>query len=270
MILLKARYDVRRAELDVEKKELVSKIERAKDTSSRLQQSQAHTKPNSRGISNPIKPTGQATIFLAQEKYNKAKLAMDQAQQNLDHMHVTAPMDGLVSIQRNMDATGGIFFGGMSLPDFRPGDQVRPGSAIVQVLDLGGINLTAHVQEDQHDNVKVGEPVEVAFDAIPVKKFRGTVKTVAGMAMQSFFNSESAHTFDSHHPACRRRSRAASQRIDHGEIVFKGSRRTAVNSIPRQALFMKDGKRVVFVKAGSSYQQREVQIKGESETRAII
>jgi HlyD family secretion protein len=43
-----------------------------------------------------------------------------------------------------------------------------------------------------------------------------------------------------------------------------------VTSIPRQAVFMKNGKRVVFVKAGSSYQQREVQIKGESETRAII
>ncbi|WP_348261594.1 efflux RND transporter periplasmic adaptor subunit [Telmatobacter sp. DSM 110680] len=264
--LLKARYDVRRAELDVEKKELDSKIDAQKHELT-LQQNRRVLEQLEKDVESH-KATGQASIFLAQEKYNKAKLAMDQAQQNLDHMHVTAPMDGLVSIQKNMDATGGMFFGGMSLPDFRPGDQVRPGSAIVQVLDLSGMNLTAHVQEDQHDNVKAGEPVEVAFDAIPSKKFRGTVKTVAGMAMQSFFSSESAHNFD-----------VTIQLVDAdpglrpgltAEIVFKGTRQTGVNSIPRQALFMKDGKRVVFVRAGSSYQQREVQIKGESETRAVI
>ena len=33
---------------------------------------------------------------------------------------------------------------------------------------------------------------------------------------------------------------------------------------------MKDGKRVVFVRKGSSYQQREVKIQNESESRAVI
>jgi HlyD family secretion protein len=264
--LLKARYNVRRAELDVEKNELVSKIDGQKNDLT-LQQNKRVLAELERDIESH-QASGQATIFLAQEKYNKAKLAMDQAQQNLDRMHVPAPMDGLVSIQKNTDASGGFFFTGMSLPDFRPGDQVRPGSAIVQVLDPGGMNLTAHVQEDQHDNVKVGEPVNVIFDAIPAKTFRGTVKSVAGMAMQSFFNSESTHTFDvtiqlaDSDPGLRPGLTA--------EIVFKGPHQSAVLSIPRQALFMKDGKRVVYVRTGSSYQQREVRVKGESETRAII
>jgi multidrug efflux pump subunit AcrA (membrane-fusion protein) len=264
--LLKARYNVRRAELDVEKNELVSKIDGQKNDLT-LQQNKRVLAELEKDIESH-QASGKASIFLAQEKYNKAKLAMDQAQQNLDHMHVTAPMDGLVSIQKNVDASGGFFFGGMSLPDFRPGDQVRPGSAIVQVLDPGGMNLTARVQEDQHDNVKVAEPVAVTFDAIPAKTFRGTVKTVAGMAIQSFFSSESAHTFE-----------VTIQLLDPdpglrpgltAEIVFKGPHQSSVASIPRQALFMKDGKRVVYVRTGSSYQQREVQIKGESETRAII
>jgi hypothetical protein len=183
-------------------------------------------------------------------------------------MHVTAPMDGLVSIQKNQDASGGIFFTGMSLPDFRAGDQVRPGSAIVQVLNPAGMSLMAKVQEDQHDNVKTGEPVDVIFDAIPAKTFRGTVKNVAGMASQSFFNSGSSHTFD-----------VSIQLADldyqlrpglTAEVIFNGPRQSAVLSIPRQSLFMKDGKRVVYVRAGSSYRQREVQINGESESRAVI
>ncbi len=264
--LLKARYNVRRAELDVEKNELVSKIDGQKNDLT-LQQNKRVLAELEKDIESH-QASGQASVFLAQEKFNKAKLAMDQAQQNLDHMRVTAPMTGLVSIQKNMDASGGFFFTGMSLPDFRPGDQVRPGSPIVQVLDPGGMNLTAHVQEDQHDNVKTGESVKVNFDAIPGKTFRGTVKAVAGMAMQSFFNAQSAHSFE-----------VTIQLVDPdpglrpgltAEIVFEGPHQSAVLSIPRQALFMKDGRRVVYVRAGSSYQQREVQIKSGSETRAII
>lgn len=264
--LLKARYNVRRAELDVEKNELVSKIDAQKNDLTLQQNKRVLAELEKDNESH--RASGQASIFLAQEKFNKAKLAMDQAQQNLDRMHVTAPMDGLVSIQKNMEASGGMFYTGMSLPDYRPGDQVRPGSPIVQVLNPSGMNLTAHVQEDQHDNVKVGEQVKVTFDAMPAKGFRGIVKSVAGMAMQSFFSSQSSRNFD-----------VTVQLIDPApglrpgftaEIVFQAPRQSAVLSIPRQALFMKDGKRVVFVRNGSSYQQREVQIKGESEARAIV
>ena len=74
------------------------------------------------------KASGQAATYLAQEKYNKAKLGMDQAQQNLDKMRVTAPMDGLVSIQKNVNVMGGIMFTGMFLPDYHEGDQVAVGS----------------------------------------------------------------------------------------------------------------------------------------------
>jgi hypothetical protein len=33
---------------------------------------------------------------------------------------------------------------------------------------------------------------------------------------------------------------------------------------------MKDGKRIVYLKKGASYQQQQVTVKGESESRAII
>src|SRR5262249_43957753 len=121
------------------------------------------------------KASGQASIYLSQEKYNKAKLAMDQARQNLDRMRVTATIDGLVSIQKNMGASGGFYFTGMTMPDYRPGDQVQPGSAIAEILNPASMNLTAQVQEDQHDNVKLGETVVVKFDALPDRTFQGSV-----------------------------------------------------------------------------------------------
>ena len=121
--LLKARYDVRQAELDVQKKEIESAIDASKHeaalTQAKRLQAELQKDVESHNAS------GQASIYLAQEKYNKAKLEMDQAQQNIDKMSVVAPMDGLISIQKNMDASGGFFFTGMSLPDYRAGDQAQ-------------------------------------------------------------------------------------------------------------------------------------------------
>jgi len=122
--LLKARFALRRAELEVQRNELVSVIdarknelslEQAKDALAKLQQDlESHT------------ASGRATVLLAQEKKNKAKLAMDQAQQNIEKMLVTAPMDGLVSIEKNAGLDE-MMWPGMSMPDYRAGDQVRPG-----------------------------------------------------------------------------------------------------------------------------------------------
>src|ERR1700733_15346932 len=78
--LLKARYDVRRAELDVQKKELVSAIDASKNELA-LQQAKRVLAELEQDVQSHS-AAGQASIYLAQEKHNKAKLAMDQAQQN--------------------------------------------------------------------------------------------------------------------------------------------------------------------------------------------
>lgn len=266
--LLKDRYGVRRAELDVEKDELVSKIDAQKNDLA-LAQAKRVLAELEKDIESH-QASGQAGIYLAQEKHNKAKLAMDQAQQNLERMRVTSPMDGLVSIQKNMNAAGGFFFTGMTLPDYRPGDTVQPGSAIVQVLDPHGMNLVSKVPEDEHDNVKIGQRVKVRFHAVPGVAFDGTVTTVGGMTMTSIFSGAdpSSHTFD-----VTIQLKDNDPRLRPGltaEVIYEGAHNASVLYVPRQALFMKDGKRVVFVRKGGSYQQHEIKIKSESESRAAI
>lgn len=264
--LLKARYDVRKAELDVQKNELVSKINADKNDLA-LQQAKRVLAELEKDVQSHT-DSGKASIYLAQEKYNKAKLAMDEAQQNLDKMQVTAPMDGLASIQKNMNAAGGFFFTGMSLPDYHPGDQARPGSPIAQIVDPMEMNLVSHVSEWERSNVRAGEPVEVTFYAIPDKVFRGTVKNVAGMTAQFFFNSNTSGSFD-----VSIQLTDMDPRLRPGltaQVLFIGDSQKNVLYLPRLALFMKDGKRIVYVKTGSGYEQREIKIQSENESRAAI
>jgi multidrug efflux pump subunit AcrA (membrane-fusion protein) len=266
VLLLKDRYSVRRAELDVQKNELVSKIDADKNVLALEQAKRVLAEAEKDAESH--KASGQAGTYLAQEKYNKARLAMDMAQQNLDKMRVTAPMDGLVSIQKNMNASGGFFFTGMSLPDFHEGDQVQAGSSIAQVVDPQGLDLTAQIGEQDRANLKVGQETDVVFDALPGRVFHGTVKNVGGMSTQQFFSSNTGGKFEVAigltDPDARLRSGFTAQ------LLFKGGTRSNVIYLPRQALFMKDGKRIVYVKKGNGYEQREVKIQSENESRAAV
>jgi HlyD family secretion protein len=260
--LLKARFDVRRAELDVQKNELVSAIdgkknqlalEQAKRVLAELEQdSQSHV------------ASGQATIYLAQEKRNKAKLAMDQAQQNIDKMHVPTTMDGLVSVEKNR---GG--FDRTSPPDYHEGDQVRPGNTIAKVIDSSEMELTSKISEQDRGSIQTGQSAEVTFDALPREVFQGAIKTVSGMAAaRQWWEGESGGKFDITvqllHPDPRLRPGLTAQ------IVILGDKKKNVLYIPRQALFLKEGKRVVYVKNGTGFEPREVKIQSESESRAAI
>jgi hypothetical protein len=263
--LLKDRFDVRRAELDVQKNELVSAIDGKKNQLA-LEQAQRVLTELEQDIKSHT-ASGQATIYLAQEKRNKAKLAMDQAQENIDKMHVPATMDGLVSIRKNRGANE-FFFSGMSLPDYREGDQVQPGSGIAEVIDSGEMEIISKINEHDRNNIKTGQSAEIEFDALPGHVFHGTVKTLGGMSRGRFWDEDLGGKFD-----------VAIQLVDAdarlrpgltAQVVVLGDEKKNVLYVPRQALFLRDGKRVVFAKRGAGFEQREVKVQSESESRAAI
>jgi multidrug efflux pump subunit AcrA (membrane-fusion protein) len=264
--LLKARFDVRRAELDVQKNELVSTIdarkndlalEQAKRVLAELEQD-----VKSRSASN------QAAIALAQEKRNKAKLAMDQAQQNIQKMRVKAPMDGLVALEKNEGAAGGLFFGGMTLPEYREGDKVEPGRTVGQVIEPKEMELAAKVGELERNSIKEGQSVDIELDALPGSTFRGTVKTLGGVNSRRFWEAETDAKFDITIALISKDARMRPGLT--AQLVIHGDPRKDVLYLPRQALFLKDSKRVVYVKDESNFEPREVKILAENESRAAI
>jgi len=264
--LLKARFDVRRAELDVQKNELVSTIDARKNQlaleGAQRVLAELEQDVKSRSVSN------QATIQLAEEKRNKAKLQMDQAQGNIDKMRVLAPMDGLVALEKNEGAAGGFFFSGMSLPEFREGDQVEPGRTVGQVIDPRGMELVAKVGELERNSIKEGQSVDIQLDALPGTTFHGTVKTVAGNNSRRFWDDDTATKFEVAVTLASTDERMRPGLTAH--VFINSEPRKNVLYVPRQAMFLKDNKRVVYVRNGSNFDTREVKIQAENESRAAI
>jgi HlyD family secretion protein len=266
--LVKDKFDVRQAELDVSKNELVSAID-AKKNLLKLDEAKRVLAQLEEDIKSHA-ASSQAGIAVSEEKRNKAQLAIEQAKRNIDNMTVHAPMDGFVRVRENPQAAGGFFFTGMQIPEFRDGDQVWPGSTICEVLDTAHMELTAKVNESDRTNLKPGEKVQVRVDALGGVALDATVKTVAATASHEdwWSSSDSSQkfgaTFDLAHPEPRLRPGFTAQLV-----IFSGQVQGAM-LVPRQAVFVKEGKPVVYVKSGNSFSPHEVHIKAVNESRAAV
>ncbi|HTW31330.1 MAG TPA: HlyD family efflux transporter periplasmic adaptor subunit [Candidatus Sulfotelmatobacter sp.] len=264
--LLKARYDVRRAELDVQKNELVSSID-AKKNDLALDQAkrvlaELEQDVKSHNVSN------QATISLAEEKRNKAQLAMDQAQDSINKMRVTAPMDGLMALEKNTGAAGGFFFSGMTLPEYREGDQVEAGRTVGQVIDPKGLELIATVGELERNSIKQGQSVDFTLDAMPETTFHGTVKTVSGSNTRRFWDDDTGTKFEVTIALAASDLRMRPGLTAH--VYINSDPRKNVLYVPKEAVFLKDNKRIVYVRNGGTFDIHEVKIQAENESRAAI
>jgi len=263
--LLRAKFDVRRAELEVSRNELLSDIDAKKnvlnqeEAKRRLTQLEQDIK--SRNLSN------KASLALLVEKRQTALLGMQQAQRNIDQMTLKSPISGLVALKENQDAANGMFFTGMTLPEYREGDLVSPGRFLVEVLDVEKMEAVAKVFENDRPNINPGQQVEIRIDARPRSVYPAKVKTVAGMASQGGWGDTTRRfdvTFSLLSPETGIRPGTSSQ------ITVHGSQLQDKLYLPRQCLFEKDGRPVVYVKHGEGFEAMNVKVAFRSENQIVV
>jgi len=264
--LLKAKYAVRKAELEVSKNEILSSIDGQKNILALDEAKRALTQLEqdirSHGASN------DAALAISQEKHHKARLEMDQAELNIKNMKITSPIDGLMVIHGNRDSTGGFFMDGMTLPDYHVGDQVNPGSSIAEVIDSSHLEISAQVGETDRTNLKTGQSVEIKVDALPGESFTGKVRTVGGATAREFWDDNAKHKFDVAIQLDR-----ADPRLRPGfeaQLSILGDHLSRAVSLPAEAVFEHAGKKIVYCERGRGFEMQEVKVLALSEGRAIL
>ncbi len=184
--LLTARYRVRRAELDCRTPpQLISANEYKKrqltleEMKRRLAQTEHDVVEN--------QTNARAALAVVEEGRNRQRINADRARQIIESLVVKSPIDGLVLVKENQDATGGVFFSGMSLPEFRAGDMVGSGRPILDVSDTTDLEIQVRVNEQERATLTVGQPATVTADALPgvLSAARITALSAVAVRMQA-------------------------------------------------------------------------------------
>ena len=138
--VLQAKADLRLAELEVRRNELLSAIV-ARQNELALESARDRLAQIEADLGNR-KATSRAGIVIQEANRNKAKMKADVARKNIESMTLRAKSSGYVSVQQNTN--GNIMFG-MRLPLLHVGDTVRAGMAVVQIPDLHNWEMTSRI-----------------------------------------------------------------------------------------------------------------------------
>jgi HlyD family secretion protein len=277
--LMAAQFSVRRAELTCMGNELLGTIEARKNVIS-LEEARRRLEQLQRDIKSRAS-SDQADLAVQMVARTRAMMGMKLAQQNIDNMILRAPISGIVMLGQNleslMSASGSISISsGMDIPEYREGDQAYAGRLVAQIQNMDQMEILSKVTEIDRGSLNPGQPIDAWVDSRPLKKFTGKIKSLAGSAS----SSASAYSYLDYLEALSTRSFDATFELDpNGEQINPGVttrvtvRGTNVNdalSVPRQALFQKEGKPVVYVRHAENWEAREIQIKYLTESRAVI
>lgn len=95
--------------------------------------------------------------------YYQAQAALAQAQRDLDHTEMRAPMDGIATL----------------VDQIQLGRFVMAGSPVFTIIDVAKPWIDSNLKESDLTHVAVGQPVEIEVDAFPDHTFKGTVGSLS-------------------------------------------------------------------------------------------
>jgi len=189
--LLQARYTVRRAELEVQRNDLLADIEAKKNTLN-LDEAQRRLEKLKSDIESRRKQQ-EAELAVQQQERNRAEIELQRDRDRLNQVRLLSPMSGLVAIKQQRT---NFFFAGSEVPNIREGDELRPGMAVADILDLSELELSARVGEVDRANLSVGQEAIIRLDALADKEIPGRIKSLSATATSDAYSNDPAKKFD--------------------------------------------------------------------------
>ncbi|MCL4529023.1 MAG: efflux RND transporter periplasmic adaptor subunit [Chloroflexi bacterium] len=213
------------------------------------------------------------TIQDADNSLALAQAQLDDAQRNYDRLKNGPNPDDVAAAQANVDAAQATinlarivapFSGTVTQANPLPGDQVSAGTFAFRVDDLSALLVDVQVSEVDINNVAVGQPVTLTFDAIQGKTYDGVVTEVS----QAGDVSSGAVNF------------TVTVKLTNADLLVKPGMTAAVNIIvnqvkdqilvPNQAVRLVNGKRVVYILENGAPKQVEVALGASSDTMSVV
>jgi len=175
-----AESNLRKAELEAQKIELLSRIDAEKNQEA-LEEAKA-TVHQLRATFDLKRQSAHAGIHLLELQRDRARQVVKHAQKNAELMEVHSPIDGVVVLNT-------IWKQG-KMGEVQEGDQVRPGISFMQVVDPSQMQVRALANQEDFLNLQLGQTAKIHLDAYPELLFAGKLEEMAPAASSGDFSSK--------------------------------------------------------------------------------
>ena len=255
--LKQAEDELKRAQLEVQKNEIVSRIDAEKNQEA-VDEADATLKQLEETYT--LKRTaGAAAVHIVAIQRDRAKAAMDYAQGNAAKMVVHSPMQGVVVYNT-------IWLGGR-MGTVQEGDQVRPGVPFLQVVDPSQMEVRVEVNQVDLRNVHPGQKAAMHLDAYPGLALPATLEQLSPLGHQGQF-SELVRTFAMQFAVQGQDPRLLPDLSAALDLDLETAGEALV--VPRQSIGCEEKKCFAWVKSGGSFDKREVKLGRTNDLEAVV
>ena len=245
--LKQAEDDLSRAKLEVQKNEIVSRIDAEKNQET-LEEADATLK-QLRETYEHKRTSAAAAIHILELQRDRAQEAMHYSEANSSRMTVHSPMEGVAVF--NM-----IWLSGR-MRTVQLGDSVRPGVPILQVVDPSKMEVRTEVNQVDLARLSIGQRAQVRLDAYPGLVLPGVLQQLSPLGHGGKF-SDTIRTF-----AARFQIQGEDPRLLpdlSAAIDFDLSDRAKALVVPRDAIVREGDKTFVYRQAGTGFEKQAVHV----------
>jgi multidrug resistance efflux pump len=170
-----AEHDLARARLDMLSNDLLAKVKVETNTLA-LEQAQAKLSQLKSTVALKQK-AADADVRILEIRRERSERALKYAENNVTLMAVRATFAGIVVLKTT--------YKGSTQSEIAAGDEVRPGLAVMDVIDPQAMQVRAKVNQADIGLVTQGQSATVRLDAYPELSFTGHVELIAPLGIPS-------------------------------------------------------------------------------------
>jgi HlyD family secretion protein len=175
-----AEDNLRKTELEIQKAEIVSRIDAEKNQEN-LEEAKA-TYDQLRETFDLKRKAAQAAIRILEIQRDRTQQTMEHAKANSDKMQIRSPLDGVVVLNT-------IWKQG-TMGEVQEGDQVRAGVPFMQVVNPATMQVRVHANQQDFPSLEVGQMAKVRLDAYPEMVLQGKVDQISPIGENGDFSTK--------------------------------------------------------------------------------
>ena len=200
-----------------------------------------------------------AELRVLEIKRDRAKAAMEHAAANATALTIRSPIDGLI-VPRQM-------WKGAGPADVQEGDQLWPGSPVLEVVNQASMQVRARVNQVDMPHIRAGQPVTVRLDAYPDLLLPGRIAQIAPIALPGSF-SKRVRTFSAIVAVEGTSDRLLPDLTAAVDVELERVHDALV--VWRDAVRLENGRSRVRVRTGSGIATRDVTLGPGDDVRVVV
>ncbi len=204
-----------------------------------------------------LKTINESQLKKQELQLQRQRQRLETAKENLEALTLVSPIAGMAN-------RGLSWMTGLPLQE---GDQAYSSMPIVTIPDLTEVKVTIEASESEYKRLQINDSVAFVFDAMPGKTAWGRILTIAPVGRQ-ISRTNPLKVFDVEVSVEEADKLPKPGLSANCRIYLK--RIPDVLAIPQIAVFDQDSIKVVYVKHGKTYEERQVLVGESSPQQAVI